>query len=192
MDRLFPAWGLTLANRPPSIIASKTRSAPRDVAEWYWAKVTTMGEPVFHLASASSRRCYEGESRPSPAMVSITHESAVPGLVLAYHNPTRVELPPLPLQKLFLALPLGHSRKPVILDLVREFLPKPTAVELSGAAAAPMRNPNILELFARTTLAGHIAVGNESIKFNVVEDVKAAHGGWILSRDTAEENAPGV
>ncbi|GAA6023524.1 hypothetical protein JCM11491_005528 [Sporobolomyces phaffii] len=120
LDKLFPKWGV------------------RDAVEWYWVKVASeSGEPVWSLESRH-RRCYEG-------------------LVLGWYTPTKTTTttdrrprvpppppppPPLPDQKVFLSTPIGHSRKPVLLDLLIPFLP---------ASDAP---PNVVELFARTTLAG--------------------------------------
>ncbi|GAA5840239.1 hypothetical protein JCM5353_007837 [Sporobolomyces roseus] len=134
--------------------------------EWYWIKIASeTGEPVWSLDS-QHLRCYEG-------------------LVLGYYNPTNATLPPLPGGKVFLSTPIGHSRKPVLLDLLLPLLPP---------SPAP---PNVLELFARTTLAGprrrneegeeegkrgfFLAVGNEAIKFNlgVIEERKEEYRGWI-------------
>jgi len=100
-------------------------------SEWYWVKITASpsnkdqpvlldgGKPIFDLESTSPRRCYEG-------------------LVLGWYippslrpNPSLTELP----RKIFLSVPLGHSRKPNIMDLLAPHLPP---------------DPSILELFARS------------------------------------------
>ncbi|KNE98422.1 hypothetical protein PSTG_08336 [Puccinia striiformis f. sp. tritici PST-78] len=101
-------------------------------SEWYWVKITGSptktdhesvlsdgGKPLFDLESTSPRRCYEG-------------------LILGWYippslrpNPTLDELPP----KIFLSVPLGHSRKPNIIDLLEPHLPS---------------DPSILELFSRS------------------------------------------
>ncbi|BGP07167.1 hypothetical protein JCM10049v2_002997 [Rhodotorula toruloides] len=146
-DKLFPAWRI------------------QQLAEWYWIKIASeTGEPVWPL-DAKHRRCYEG-------------------VLLGYYVPlgTKVDLPTLPQNKVFLSTPIGHSRKPFILDLLRPYLlPRD-------------RPPNVLELFARMTLQGSfrrsatdedgegdqqkpgifLAVGNEAIKFNIVDGSAAA------------------
>ncbi|ORY53403.1 MT-A70-domain-containing protein [Leucosporidium creatinivorum] len=139
------------------------------VAEWYWIKISSSsGEPVWALDS-SHRRCYEG-------------------LLLAYYNPSSLPLPDpqLPSSKIFLSTSLGHSRKPVITDLLRAYLPP---------------KPNVLELFARTTLAGlqqdeggergvWLSVGNEAVKFNVVDEGGEGEGatrGWLRRREEGAE-----
>ncbi|KAA1096124.1 hypothetical protein PGT21_005363 [Puccinia graminis f. sp. tritici] len=138
-------------------------------SEWYWVKITASptvkdgqpalsegGKPLFDLDSTSPRRCYEG-------------------LVLGWYIPPSLrpevrssELPP----KIFLSVPLGHSRKPNIIDLLAPHLPS---------------DPSILELFSRsvsglTSLGKPLedkstvlspmkgmwhSVGDESPKFNV-------------------------
>ncbi|GAA6005048.1 hypothetical protein JCM10207_008490 [Rhodosporidiobolus poonsookiae] len=150
----------------------------RGLVEWYWVKIASeTGELVWPL-EATHRRCYEG-------------------LVLGYYVPhkSKVALPTLPQNKVFLAAPSGHSRKPVIIDLLRPYLLTP-----------PSSPPNILELFARTTLAGprasspatatandstsnrsgsekrgtFLAVGNEAIKFNILhEPGPSTVKGWV-------------
>ncbi|KAK4706197.1 hypothetical protein P7C70_g29, partial [Phenoliferia sp. Uapishka_3] len=175
-EKLFPAWGVKETS-----------------AEWYWIKVSAGkdgeggGEPMWKMDGVH-RKCYEG-------------------LVLGYYNPTGDPLPPLPREKIFISTPLGHSRKPVIFgpwlhvsppspgkhltfcayaDLLRPFLPNPSS-----------RPPNVLELFARTALAGPkhsssfddskgyperrgvwLSVGNEAVKFNVLHSVSGAKG-WL-------------
>ncbi|GAA6037861.1 hypothetical protein JCM8097_005076 [Rhodosporidiobolus ruineniae] len=150
LDKLFPAWYI------------------KNAVDWYWIKIASeTGEPVVPL-EAKHRRCYEG-------------------LVLGYYIPPgqKVDLPTLPQNKVFLSTPIGHSRKPVIVDLLRPFL------------LSPSNPPNILELFARTALSGfsaapsttatsaadkdkekeeqrgvYLAVGNEAVKFNVLDEGK--------------------
>ncbi|GAA5904749.1 hypothetical protein JCM6882_008364 [Rhodosporidiobolus microsporus] len=158
LDKLFPAWHIQSA------------------AEWYWVKIASeTGEPVWRL-DAKHRRCYEG-------------------LLVGYYVPpaTKVDLPSLPPNKVFLSTPIGHSRKLVLVDLLRPFL------------LDPSKPPNVLELFARTTLSGFraashgeeaaasggvgrglgergtfLAVGNEAVKFNVVDEEGAdATRGWL-------------
>ncbi|GAA5927923.1 uncharacterized protein JCM15063_006036 [Sporobolomyces koalae] len=136
--------------------------------EWYWVKIAKeTGSTVWSLDS-KHRRCYEG-------------------LVLGWYNPTNLEVPVLPARKVFLSTPIGHSRKPVLMDWLIPLLPP-----------SPLP-PNVLELFARTTLAGprrattpndkptqldrgfFLAVGNEAIKFNlsVDEERQDKWKGWI-------------
>ncbi|GAA5841268.1 hypothetical protein JCM9279_000599 [Rhodotorula babjevae] len=145
-DKIFPSWRI------------------KGAAEWWWVKTASAsGEPVWPL-DATHRRCYEG--------LLVGHY--VP------HGVKKVQLPPIPQGKTFLSTPIGHSRKPVILDLLLPFL------------ATPTLTPNVLELFARMTLSGlhlsspddestgaareenerrglYLAVGNQAIKFNVLE-----------------------
>ncbi|GAA5916114.1 uncharacterized protein JCM6883_001735 [Sporobolomyces salmoneus] len=156
--------------------------------EWFWVKIASeTGEPVWSFESAH-RRCYEG-------------------LVLGWFIPPNAKTKPTPLpnRKVFLATPIGHSRKPVPLDLLIPFLPP---------SDSP---PNVIELFARTTLAGpqgrtrekgrmesdgddkrgfFLAVGNEAIKFNLSVDQKldenAEYKGWIkldLGENETKEEA---
>ncbi|KAK4055518.1 hypothetical protein OIV83_000064 [Microbotryomycetes sp. JL201] len=122
--------------------------------DWYWIKTTANGEPIWPL-DGNHRRCYEG-------------------LMVGWYNPEGVKnLSDLPPAKLFMSTLLGHSRKPCILDLLEPFLP-PERQRL-----------NILELFARTVLSGtdrglYCSLGNECIKFNVVDDETAGHVmGWV-------------
>ncbi|GAA5854578.1 hypothetical protein JCM8547_004895 [Rhodosporidiobolus lusitaniae] len=145
----------------------------KNAVEWYWVKIAEDGEPVVPL-EAKHRRCYES-------------------LVLGYYVPlkTKVDLPSLPQNKVFLSTPIGHSRKPVIIDLLRPYL------------LDPSRPPNVLELFARTTLAGvsldpssssspgsgsvqqekrrglYFAVGNEAVRFNVLDETEKRRRGWL-------------
>lgn len=122
--------------------------------EWYWVKITASpikngetvladgGRPLFDLESRSPRRCYEG-------------------LILGWYTPfaIREELSStdrsLP-SKIFLSVPLNHSRKPNILDLLSPHLPP---------------NPNVLELFSRSVSGSASgrwhSLGDESPKFMV-------------------------
>ncbi|GAA5972341.1 hypothetical protein JCM8115_001260 [Rhodotorula mucilaginosa] len=171
----------------------------RNVAEWYWVKIASKtGEPVWPL-SAQHRRCYEG--------LLVGHY--IPPN--AGESPSR---PTIPRRKVFLSTPIGHSRKPFILDLLRPYL-----VDRS-------RPPNVLELFARMTLAGSgptlpshlvhgteeeeavaaeatgaqteekqspappcgffLGVGNEAVKFNVIDRDRAGGvKGWIRVADSS-------
>ncbi|BGP39046.1 hypothetical protein JCM10450v2_003003 [Rhodotorula kratochvilovae] len=154
-DKLFPSWRI------------------KGAAAWYWVKIASeTGEPVWPL-EAKHRRCYEG-------------------LLIGHYVPRGAKtaaLPSIPQGKVFLSAPVGHSRKPVILDLLRPYLP-----------SAPTQPPNVLELFARMTLAGagpapstgsgegevaeqqpgfYLAVGNEAVKFNVLEREGGGVKGWV-------------
>ncbi|GJN89799.1 hypothetical protein Rhopal_002788-T1 [Rhodotorula paludigena] len=154
-DKLFPAWRI------------------KQTAEWYWIKIASRsGEPVWSL-EAKNRRCYEG-------------------LLLGYYVPPgakKLVLPTLPTDKVFLSTPIGHSRKPVLIDIFRPFL------------LDSRKPPNVLDLFARMTLAGppsasvdsdttatvadgvergfFLAVGNEAVKFNVVDEAAGPVRGWV-------------
>ncbi|BGP15037.1 hypothetical protein JCM10213_002818 [Rhodosporidiobolus nylandii] len=152
-EKLFPAWGV------------------KNIVSWYWVKIASeTGEPVVPL-DAKHRRCYEG-------------------LVIGYYVPpaAKLDLPALPDGKVFLSTPIGHSRKPVLLDLLRPYLPSPS------------NPPNVLELFARTALSSFpslasgegekreagrgtfLAVGNEAVKFNVLEEDNGTARGWLRRR----------
>ncbi|GAA5889728.1 hypothetical protein JCM8208_001114 [Rhodotorula glutinis] len=165
-DKVFPSWRI------------------KGAAEWWWVKVAAeKGEPVWPL-DATHRRCYEG-------------------LLVGHYVPNGVknlELPSIPQGKTFLSTPVGHSRKPIILDLLLPYL------------ATPAQAPNVLELFARMTLAGprappvpvepageaqkgerrgfYLAVGNEAVKFNVLERAGGAVRGWV--RESGLETVEGV
>jgi len=85
------------------------------------------------------------------------------GLILGYHNPNNLPLPAkIPDNRVFVTVPLEHSRKPLLLDLVRPLLTRDDA--------------SVLELFARFVPRGDrrhpdgfwLSVGNEGIKFNEV------------------------
>ncbi|GAA6005421.1 uncharacterized protein JCM10292_007343 [Rhodotorula paludigena] len=168
-DKLFPAWRI------------------KQTAEWYWIKIASQsGEPVWSL-EAKNRRCYEG-------------------LLLGYYVPPgakKLTLPTLPTDKVFLSTPIGHSRKPVIIDLLRPYL------------LDSRKPPNVLELFARMTLAGplgapsdlksaatvkdgvkrgfFLAVGNEAVKFNVVDEADDPVRGWVREGALSpRERAPEV
>ena len=70
----------------------------KNPVEWYWIKIASSnGEPVWSLSS-THRRCYEG-------------------LVLGWYDPGGGEkkVKVLEENKIFLASPVGHSRKPVLL-----------------------------------------------------------------------------
>ncbi|PLW23028.1 hypothetical protein PCASD_14065 [Puccinia coronata f. sp. avenae] len=100
-------------------------------SEWYWVKITASpskenqpdllegGKPIFDLESTSPRRCYEG-------------------LVLGWYIPPSLRLNPVSNEipsKIFLSVPLCHSRKPNIIDLLAPHIPS---------------DPSILELFSRS------------------------------------------
>lgn len=96
-EQLFPAWGIT-----------------SPAAEWYWVKIASAeGEPVWDLDS-KHRRCYEGAHFRTAFLIRLAHTDFPAGLVLGYYNPQRVPIPSLPAEKIFLSVPLSHSRKPVI------------------------------------------------------------------------------
>ncbi|EGG04589.1 uncharacterized protein MELLADRAFT_88635 [Melampsora larici-populina 98AG31] len=108
-------------------------------AEWYWVKLTGSpvrngetilsegGKPIFDLSSDSPRRCYE----------EAFHQA---GVILGWYTPkTMASATPtysLPPKRMFMSTPMDHSRKPNLAELLQPYLPK---------------NPNFLELFARTT-----------------------------------------
>ncbi|GAA98219.1 uncharacterized protein L969DRAFT_93173 [Mixia osmundae IAM 14324] len=120
-------------------------------SEGHWIKTSTQGEPLFSLDD-QDRRCYES-------------------FIMAWWIPSEYEgpAPVLPDPQVFLSVPIGHSRKPVIIDLLRH---------------AFQRTPNVLELFARTTLSGRtfvesrmarwVSVGNEALKFNSASSFELA------------------
>ncbi|KAI8459782.1 hypothetical protein BY996DRAFT_4633205 [Phakopsora pachyrhizi] len=85
------------------------------------------GKPIFDLNSSSPRRSYEGLILgwylPDPLKKEYDARNDVGG-----------GLPELK-SKIFLSVPLSHSRKPNLLDLIEEYVPP---------------NPKVLELFARS------------------------------------------
>lgn len=107
-EKLFPAWQI------------------EDLLEWYWVKITAReagkpvdegGLPVWSLDGKSPRRCYEGMQ----ACILCCYfynmlRSYYVGLVLGWYNPNDLPIPrKLDTNKAFLSVPLGHSRKPLIL-----------------------------------------------------------------------------
>lgn len=106
------------------------------------------------------------------------------GLILGWHNPFHLALDArmqrLPKSKAFLSMPLGHSRKPQILELVAPYL--------------QTAHPSVLELFARYTPRGRgerghwMSVGNESVKFNQI----GVHVGSRDAVDAGVEASDGV
>ncbi|MBW0521182.1 hypothetical protein O181_060897 [Austropuccinia psidii MF-1] len=129
---LVAVW---VTNRPKFRRFLKTKFLPDShvtgpYAEWYWVKITASptfenktilaegGQPIFDLESRSPRKCYEG-------------------LIVGWYLPASLRsesMSPVP-TKLFFSVPLSHSRKPNIFDLLQPHLPA---------------CPNVLELFART------------------------------------------
>lgn len=129
------------------------------------------------------------------------------GLILGYYNPTKIDLPLLPTEKVFMSTPIGHSRKPVLLGtfsclslsvhiskLMVSRSSLPPDLLLPYIASSPHRAPNMLELFARTSIQGPkaqgkeekdgtwLSVGNEAIKFNVLDSSEEEDGiarGWL-------------
>ncbi|SCV70838.1 BQ2448_3600 [Microbotryum intermedium] len=155
------------------------RIEPNTIASWYWIKTTSLGEPLWSLESTHRR----------------TYEPLVIGYALPKnYDAEKYPLPALPREKVFMGVPLGHSRKPVLTDLVESFL-VPRDEERGGV--------NVLELFARTTVGSisatigeeelggkdskagvWLSVGNEACKFNVVEE-GGVYKGWLSKRKQA-------
>ncbi|SCZ98911.1 BZ3500_MvSof-1268-A1-R1_Chr7-1g09313 [Microbotryum saponariae] len=148
------------------------RIDPSTLAAWYWIKTTSLGHPLWSLDS-THRRTYEP-------------------LLMGYSLPKKYDkvkypLPALPRDKVFLGVPLGHSRKPVLGELLEGFLVRRDEAEREGR--------NVLELFGRTSVgptlgrrgggdskAGvWLSVGNEACKFNVVEE-GGTYKGWLRER----------
>lgn len=96
-------------------------------------------------------------------------QTSFTGLIIGHYNPKKIKLPAIPTDTAFLSISIGHSRKPILLDLLRPYLP----------LSSPPSHPNVLEFFARTVMAGSVAVGNEAIKFNVLDEEGTL--GWICN-----------
>ncbi|UZJ54515.1 hypothetical protein CBS101457_003835 [Exobasidium rhododendri] len=129
LTKLFPAWGLT------------------HVGQLVWVKVTAGdesrsipgGQLVFPSNNKQGRKPYE----------ILLLASTKPTMKRAVEVETR----------LFASVPLGHSRKPAVFPLLRDYLPSSSAC-------------NVYEVFARTLVSGPtssscwINVGNEPFAFN--------------------------
>ncbi|SGY79242.1 BQ5605_C008g05083 [Microbotryum silenes-dioicae] len=148
------------------------RIDPSTLAAWYWIKTTSLGHPLWSLDS-THRRTYEP-------------------LLMGYSLPKKYDkvkypLPALPRDKVFLGVPLGHSRKPVLGELLEGFLVPRDEAEKKGR--------NVLELFGRTCVGSTLgtrrggnskggvwlSVGNEACKFNTVEE-GGSYKGWLKER----------
>ena len=141
------------------------------------------------------RRCYEGVSAASAVPLFVTEPSFIQVLfwgttirpVLRCHHShlrrsfsqrhSAIHGSQFSSVRAHFLLPVYRSTQIQIVDLLRPFLPNPST-----------RPPNVLELFARTALAGPrhdsseergiwLAVGNEAVKFNVLDS--EAEGGEI-------------
>ncbi len=101
------------------------------------------------------------------------------GLVLGYYNPSQNVVPSLPEHKAFLSVSLGHSRKPLLVDILSPYIQKNH--EHEGGEI------NVLELFGRTAVAGknchQLTVGNEPVKFNALSE-EGDFTGWICNSES--------
>ncbi|KAK5817058.1 MT-A70-domain-containing protein [Linnemannia elongata] len=144
VEKLFPAWGLEL------------------VAQWYWLKVTTHGEPVLSLDN-KHRRPYEGILiGRKKAPVPLGPLGSVAGAEVAPVDTG-------PRRKLIVSVPSQHSRKPSIMDILSEeyfqnIRPQGTSDD-TAIHNEPEWPPSQLELFARTLEEGVLSWGNEPFKY---------------------------
>ncbi|KAM0277157.1 hypothetical protein ACHAQH_006003 [Verticillium albo-atrum] len=105
------------------------------VTEWTWLKITTQGEPIFNLDS-TWRKPWER-------------------LLIARRAGSQIKVP----QRVMLAVPDIHSRKPNLRPLFEDLLP-------NGFVG--------LEIFARNLTAGWWSWGNEVLRFQ-------ARDQWVAS-----------
>ncbi|KAF9934518.1 Methyltransferase-like protein 4 [Linnemannia zychae] len=143
VEKLFPAWGLEL------------------VAQWYWLKITTHGEPVLSLDN-KHRRPYESiliGKKKTVASSGPLEDVAIPTDIFS----TNIK------RRLIVSVPSQHSRKPSIMDLLSEEYFKdnsPTTSKQEEMAQNTTKYvPNRLELFARTLEEGVLSWGNEPFKY---------------------------
>ncbi|KAF8437421.1 MT-A70, partial [Terfezia claveryi] len=131
-QRLFPKWGLEYAG------------------EWIWLKVTKSGEPIFNLDSVM-RKPYElllfGRKPPAKKQLGRFPSPIVEGSRGSSPQPRVSRMP----QKVIVAVPDLHSRKPCLKDVIKSFLPM---------------NYTACEIFGRHLVEGWFTWGDESIKFN--------------------------
>ncbi|EPS38070.1 hypothetical protein H072_8210 [Dactylellina haptotyla CBS 200.50] len=120
-EKLFPAWKVQM------------------VAEWFWVKITTNGEPLFDLENIA-RKPYES------LILAIPIPS--PKLRPLLSNPDQPQLT----DKLIFATPDIHSRKPCLKGLIDPYLSSP--------------DPRCCEIFARNLTEGWFSWGNEVLKGN--------------------------
>lgn len=101
-------------------------------------------------------------------------------MVLGWYRPRNlpddVPLPPLPDRRVFLSVPLGHSRKPCIIGA--SVRPVVDVADYSIDLLQPyLANdpPTVLELFARTASSGlkapahYISAGDEVLHYNDID-----------------------
>lgn len=184
-EKLFPAWGLS------------------GVAEWYWIKTTSLGEPVWSLDS-THRRCYEGAFRPlcSASLLPLDSLDRDTNQETEFRTPPRLPQLPIPTSRTpaLQDLPLD-SHRPLAQTRPPRSVPPPSSSFSANRNSDLLRpslswlngrTPNVLEMFARTTLAGPLAeggergvwlsVGNEAVKFNVLETGEGAKG-WLEEKE---------
>jgi len=105
------------------------------VAAWHWLKVTDSGEMVVPIDSVHKK----------------PFETLIIGVPVGTLDDSAVRR--LQAHKTIISSPSVHSRKPILEDLFKEFLPE---------------NAKCLELFARGLLPGWTSWGNEVVKFQNV------------------------
>ena len=115
------------------------------IEEWIWLKVTANGEPVYQV---------DGIWRSPFEILLIGRNSKMNG-----SQPLRAEMDQIK-QRLIVAVPDLHSRKPCLKHLLQQLLQD----------QKPCQG---LEIFARNLIAGWWSWGNEVLKFNET-------GNWVM------------
>ncbi|KAF3902978.1 hypothetical protein ABW20_dc0104422 [Dactylellina cionopaga] len=110
----------------------------RMVAEWIWVKIAVNGEPIFNLDNIA-RKPYESLILAKP----ISNSDASPSMI---NNVQQLK------DKIILAAPDIHSRKPCLKGLMEPYLSS--------------RDPRCCEIFARNLTEGWFSWGNEVLKGN--------------------------
>lgn len=182
VDELLPSWGLSY------------------VTTWYWVKVTKQGEMCIPLTSvhAKHRKPYEqliiskcncacGKCRQDSSTTNCEtlslHDNPLNHFhTQSFHN--HPELPSPPPHRLILCQPGSklHSKKPLVGDLFRPFLPpwsltndaesvsdSNTTANQSNYQRPGKTGAPSLELFARSLTKGWHSWGNECLHFQRLE-----------------------
>ncbi|XP_062510122.1 N(6)-adenine-specific methyltransferase METTL4-like [Corticium candelabrum] len=122
------------------------------ISEWHWMKVTTQGELVIPIESVH-RKPYEPMiiGRFNLATEDVSKIAAKKARTDKPEIGVNTDDAQIPQNKVIFSIPTSvHSQKPILSDVMRQYLPK---------------DAKCLELFARNLLPGWTSWGNEVLKF---------------------------